>query len=173
MADFHAIILAAGQSARMGREKSSLPWLEGQPLLLWMVEELSAGGWQPVVVLRPDVRNSLAAETRAGGCQVAPPHRGGPAPAAGALSSSAGGGANAQRQDPRSRPAGAGIRGARRLTSQTTARVAVGSPEVSCELIEGDLSQAFRCPIGLPLGRDTPEEIAISVAAEMLEVRGA
>lgn len=40
MADFHAIILAAGQSARMGREKSSLPWLKGQPLLLWMVEEL-------------------------------------------------------------------------------------------------------------------------------------
>ena len=39
--------------------------------------------------------------------------------------------------------------------------------------VEGDLSQAFRCPIGLPLGRDTPEEIAISVAAEMLEVRGA
>jgi CTP:molybdopterin cytidylyltransferase MocA len=54
MADFHAIILAAGQSARMGREKSSLPWLKGQPLLLWMVEELSAGGWQPVVVLRPE-----------------------------------------------------------------------------------------------------------------------
>ena len=39
--------------------------------------------------------------------------------------------------------------------------------------VEGDLTQAFRCPIGLPLGRDTPEEIAISIAAEMLEVRGA
>ena len=39
--------------------------------------------------------------------------------------------------------------------------------------VEGDLAQAFRCPIGLPLGRDTPEEIAISIAAEMLEVRGA
>ncbi|HEY5707001.1 MAG TPA: nucleotidyltransferase family protein [Terrimicrobiaceae bacterium] len=54
MGDFHAIILAAGQSARMGREKSSLPWLKGQPLLLWIVEQLSAGGWQPVVVLRPE-----------------------------------------------------------------------------------------------------------------------
>jgi molybdenum cofactor cytidylyltransferase len=53
MADFYAIILAAGQSSRMGREKSSLPWLRGQPLLLWMVEELAAGGWQPVVVLSP------------------------------------------------------------------------------------------------------------------------
>jgi xanthine dehydrogenase accessory factor len=39
--------------------------------------------------------------------------------------------------------------------------------------VEGDLAQAFRCPIGLPLGKDTPEEIAISIAAEMLEVRGA
>jgi xanthine dehydrogenase accessory factor len=38
--------------------------------------------------------------------------------------------------------------------------------------VEGDLTQAFRCPVGLPLGRDTPEEIAISIAAEMLEVRG-
>lgn len=31
----------------------------------------------------------------------------------------------------------------------------------------------FRCPIGLPLGKDSPEEIAISIAAEMLQVRGA
>ncbi len=54
MAGFHAIILAAGRSARMGREKSSLPWLKGQPLLLWMVEELSVAGWSPVVVLRPE-----------------------------------------------------------------------------------------------------------------------
>ena len=54
MAHFHAIILAAGRSARMGREKSSLPWLKGLPLLLWMVEELSVAGWSPVVVLRPE-----------------------------------------------------------------------------------------------------------------------
>ena len=39
--------------------------------------------------------------------------------------------------------------------------------------VEGDLTQAFRCPIGLPLGKDTPEEIAISIAAELLEMRGA
>ncbi len=30
----------------------------------------------------------------------------------------------------------------------------------------------FRCPIGLPLGKDTPEEIAISIVAELLQVRG-
>ena len=39
--------------------------------------------------------------------------------------------------------------------------------------VERDLARAFRCPIGLHLGRDTPEEIAISIAAEMLDVRGA
>jgi len=37
--------------------------------------------------------------------------------------------------------------------------------------LSGDLKTAFRCPIGLPLGNDTPEEIAISIAAEMLQVR--
>jgi xanthine dehydrogenase accessory factor len=36
--------------------------------------------------------------------------------------------------------------------------------------IEGE--PAFRCPMGLPIGRDTPEEIAISIAAELLQVRG-
>jgi len=41
------------------------------------------------------------------------------------------------------------------------------------ELRESGLADpVFRCPIGLPLGRDTPEEIAISIAAEMLQVRG-
>jgi len=33
-------------------------------------------------------------------------------------------------------------------------------------------SLVFRCPIGLPLGKDTPEEIAISIVAELLQVRG-
>jgi len=36
----------------------------------------------------------------------------------------------------------------------------------------GIAGPSFRCPIGLPLGKDTPEEIAISIAAEMLQVRG-
>lgn len=39
--------------------------------------------------------------------------------------------------------------------------------------LTGDLKTAFRCPIGLPIGNDTPEEIAISIAAEMLQVRDA
>lgn len=36
----------------------------------------------------------------------------------------------------------------------------------------GIADPAFRCPIGLPLGKDTPAEIAISIVAEMLQVRG-
>lgn len=38
--------------------------------------------------------------------------------------------------------------------------------------VTADLEQAFRCPLGLPLGKDSPEEIAISIAAEFLQVRG-
>ena len=41
------------------------------------------------------------------------------------------------------------------------------------ELRESGIAKpVFLCPIGLPLGKDTPEEIAISIAAEMLQVRG-
>ncbi|HEX4823230.1 MAG TPA: XdhC/CoxI family protein [Candidatus Polarisedimenticolaceae bacterium] len=32
---------------------------------------------------------------------------------------------------------------------------------------------AVRCPIGLPIGGETPEEIAVSIVAELLQVRGA
>jgi xanthine dehydrogenase accessory factor len=35
---------------------------------------------------------------------------------------------------------------------------------------EADLAR-IRCPIGLPLGGDTPEEIAVSIVAELLRVR--
>lgn len=38
--------------------------------------------------------------------------------------------------------------------------------------VSDELTRAFRCPLGLPLGKDTPQEIAISIAAEMLQVRG-
>lgn len=42
------------------------------------------------------------------------------------------------------------------------------------ELRESGIAEpTFRCPIGLPLGKNSPEEIAISVAAEMLQIRGA
>jgi xanthine dehydrogenase accessory factor len=34
-----------------------------------------------------------------------------------------------------------------------------------------DRIESFRCPIGLPLGNNTPAEIAISVAAQLIQVR--
>lgn len=32
---------------------------------------------------------------------------------------------------------------------------------------------SFRCPMGMPIGNNTPEEIAVSIAAQLLEVRDA
>ncbi len=51
---FHAIILAAGRSSRMKREKASLPWIDGVPLLPWMFQSLSAAGWQTTAVVGPE-----------------------------------------------------------------------------------------------------------------------
>ena len=44
------------------------------------------------------------------------------------------------------------------------------------ELIEGDgvdpkSLERVRCPIGLPLGGETPEEIALSIVAELQQTR--
>jgi xanthine dehydrogenase accessory factor len=55
----------------------------------------------------------------------------------------------------------------------SASKAAVLRRELRESRVEGHLTEAFRCPIGLPLGKDTPEEIAISIAAELLEVRGA
>jgi len=45
------------------------------------------------------------------------------------------------------------------------------------ELIEGgiaaDVAEQFRCPIGLPLGTNQPGEIAVSIAAELIQCRDA
>jgi xanthine dehydrogenase accessory factor len=37
--------------------------------------------------------------------------------------------------------------------------------------IDADRIDSFHCPIGLPLGNNTPSEIAISVAAQLIQVR--
>jgi xanthine dehydrogenase accessory factor len=39
--------------------------------------------------------------------------------------------------------------------------------------LASDIAAQFRCPIGLPLGNNQPGEIAISVAAELIQVRDA
>lgn len=69
---FHAIILAAGQSSRMGREKSRLPWIGGQALLSWMVGSLTAAGWQTNAVVGPESFDHWKASLPAG-CAVLNP----------------------------------------------------------------------------------------------------
>ncbi len=54
----------------------------------------------------------------------------------------------------------------------SAAKAAVLRKELREAGVSGELESAFRCPIGLPFGKNTPEEIAISIAAEMLQVRG-
>lgn len=51
--EYAGIILAAGVSRRMGRDKTQLPWLDGLLLLPWLVKALRESGWAPVVVLGP------------------------------------------------------------------------------------------------------------------------
>jgi molybdenum cofactor cytidylyltransferase len=46
-----AIILAAGESLRMGRPKLSLPWMGGQSMIAHMVEIFSSAGAAPIVVV--------------------------------------------------------------------------------------------------------------------------
>ncbi len=44
------------------------------------------------------------------------------------------------------------------------------------ELLEAGISAervAFHCPVGLPIGSNHPAEIAVSIAAQLLEIRGA
>lgn len=53
-AEYFAVVLAAGNSGRMGREKARLPWLDGKSLLRWTVDTLAGTGWQPLVVLGPE-----------------------------------------------------------------------------------------------------------------------
>ena len=48
-----AIILAAGQSSRMGTCKASLPWGEGHTLLTYQVEQFQLAGFQTIVVVGP------------------------------------------------------------------------------------------------------------------------
>lgn len=39
--------------------------------------------------------------------------------------------------------------------------------------VDESFCERLRCPVGLPIGDNSPEEIALSIAAELLQVRGA
>jgi molybdenum cofactor cytidylyltransferase len=46
-----AVLLAAGESTRMGEAKALLPWTDGRPLLAFQHAALTAAGYAPVIVV--------------------------------------------------------------------------------------------------------------------------
>ena len=56
-----AIVLAAGRGERLGGRKARL-LVRGQPLWLLHVQELTAAGFNPIVVAHPDDETSMAGE---------------------------------------------------------------------------------------------------------------
>ena len=82
-----AIILAAGESTRMGRPKALLPDSGGRPFVARLVRTFADAGVTEIVVVagsqRPAIDAALAAEVSAGRCSVVT----NPAPERGQLSS--------------------------------------------------------------------------------------
>jgi molybdenum cofactor cytidylyltransferase len=66
-ADF-VVVLAAGRSRRMGRDKAGLEWINGPTLLEWTVESLKDAGWLPIVVLGP--HNTPASTPKGNGMKL-------------------------------------------------------------------------------------------------------
>lgn len=46
-----AVLLAAGESTRMGKAKALLPWLNHEPLVSYQVHALAEAGYGPIVVV--------------------------------------------------------------------------------------------------------------------------
>ena len=51
MSTIAAVLLAAGRSSRMGRDKPLLPWLHGQTLIAYQANALCQAGFSPVIVV--------------------------------------------------------------------------------------------------------------------------
>ena len=51
MSSIAAVLLAAGESSRMGRSKPLLPWLDGGPLVAYQTRALLDAGFTPVIVV--------------------------------------------------------------------------------------------------------------------------
>lgn len=59
-----AVLLAAGQSIRMGRSKLELPWKNGQSIISHVVEVFLQGGASPVLVVTGGMSEAIEASLR-------------------------------------------------------------------------------------------------------------
>jgi molybdenum cofactor cytidylyltransferase len=46
-----AVVLAGGESSRMGEPKALLPWVNGEPVIAYLVHALDEAGYAPIVVV--------------------------------------------------------------------------------------------------------------------------
>jgi molybdenum cofactor cytidylyltransferase len=51
MSSIAALLLAAGESKRMGQNKSLLPWINDQPLIAFQTNSLIEAGFNPIVIV--------------------------------------------------------------------------------------------------------------------------
>ena len=82
-----AIILAAGDSTRMGRPKALLPDPDGRPFVARLVRTFSAAGVQQVIVVTGSLHAQIADALAADDPPVAPQLVNNPQPALGQVSS--------------------------------------------------------------------------------------
>ncbi len=82
-----AIILAAGDSTRMGRPKALLPDPEGRPFVARLVRTFSAAGIQQVIVVTGSLHAQIASALAADDLPVVPQLVNNPQPALGQISS--------------------------------------------------------------------------------------
>jgi molybdenum cofactor cytidylyltransferase len=82
-----ALILAAGESSRMGRPKALLPDPDGRPFVARLVRTFAAAGITDVVIVAAGQRDAIAAALKADGFHVHPSIVTNPNPERGQLSS--------------------------------------------------------------------------------------
>ena len=82
-----AIILAAGDSTRMGRPKALLPDPDGRPFVARLVRTFAAAGLHDIVVVTGSLHAAIAEAVAADGPPVAPNLVNNPQPALGQVSS--------------------------------------------------------------------------------------
>jgi molybdenum cofactor cytidylyltransferase len=61
-----AVLLAGGESSRMGEPKALLPWVDGAPLIAYQINALALAGYAPIVVVLGHAPDALRAAIPAG-----------------------------------------------------------------------------------------------------------